>query len=139
MIRDPMVQPATPQQVAAFAARRKISEDVAREELEKLRERQIAARKSDPFTYGYEPPIWYVVKSLMRNPVWSEYERAHIRKRLGADWTAERFAEAMRKRLGFEYPVTKVLVMGSNRSGKTAFSAKLCVQTLREGNKYVTS
>ncbi len=139
MIRDPMVQPATPRQIAAFAAQRKISEDVARQELEKLRERQIAARKSDPYTYGYEPPIWYVVKALMRNPVWSEYERAHIRKRLGADWTAERFAETMRSRLGFQYPVTKVLVMGSNRSGKTDFSAKLCVQTLRAGNKFVTS
>lgn len=137
--RDPLVQPASAAQVAAFAAQRNVSEDKARETLEALRCRQIDARAADPYRYGYEPPIWYVAKALIRNPAWSDYERLQIRKRLGDDWTAEDFAEKMRRRLGFQYPVTRLLVMGSNRSGKTDFSAKLSMQTAREGNKFIGS
>ena len=138
-MRDALIQPATPQQVAAFANQRGMDTNEAQKLLEEMRMRQINRRRSDPYHYGYEPPIWYVVKALIRNPVWSDYERAHIKRRLGADWTAERFADAMRRRLGFAHPVTKTLVMGSNRSGKTDFSAKLCVQTLMLGGKKVVS
>ena len=138
-MRDALIQPATPQQVVAFANQRGMDTNEAQKLLEEMRMRQINRRRSDPYHYGYEPPIWYVVKALIRNPVWSDYERAHIKRRLGADWTAERFADAMRRRLGFAHPVTKTLVMGSNRSGKTDFSAKLCVQTLMLGGKKVVS
>ena len=138
-MRDALVQPATARQVAAYALQRNIDEDAARAALDELRARQIERRRAEPFLYGYEPPIWYVVKAIVRNPVWSAYERAHIRRRLGDDWTAERFADAMRRRLGFAHPVTKILVMGSNRSGKTDFSAKFCVQTLMLGGKKVVS
>ena len=130
-MRDARIQPATPEQVAAFATRKGVSVERAAAELERLREEQIARQQADPYLYGYEPPIWYVVKSLMRNPAWSEYERATIRRRLGADWTAEAFAEKMRRRLGFAHPVTKILIMGSNRAGKTDFSSKLLLQTLQ--------
>ena len=138
-MRDPLTQPATDDQVARFAGSRGISFAEARATLDRLREKQIALRKADPLGAGYEPPIWYVVKSLIRNPVWTDMERAYIRKRLGQEWTAEIFAERMRKRLGFTNPVTKMLVMGSNRSGKTDFSSKLCVETLRQGDKFVCS
>jgi len=139
MTRDAMTQPATAEQAGRLAKLKGISVADAAARLEAARERQIALRRDDPFGCGYEPPIWYVVKAIMRNPEWSEYERAHIRKRLGEEWTAEVFAEKMRKRLGFEHPVTKVLIMGSNRSGKTDFSSKLIIQTLLEGGKKVCS
>lgn len=135
IIRDAFTQPATAAQIAALAVARGMTEQKAASLLADLRERQIAQRKEDPYHYGYEPPIWYVAKALIRNPVWSDYERGHIRKRLGDDWTAEKFAEAMRKRLGFEHPVTKLLIMGSNRSGKTDFASKLTVQTMMLGGK----
>ncbi|MBR1922012.1 MAG: terminase family protein [Kiritimatiellae bacterium] len=138
-MRDALVQPATARQVAAFARQKGIEPNEAQERLEQLRAAQISRRRGDAFHFGYEPPIWFVVKALIRNPCWSDYERAHIRKRLGADWTAERFAEAMRRRLGFAHGVTKALVMGSNRSGKTDFAAKLSVQTLMLGGKKVVS
>ena len=143
-MRDAMTQPATAEQIAAFAAAKNMDEETARRTLADLRERQIAQRRGDPFTYGYEPPIWFVVKALIRNPCWSDYERERIRKigraRFGkTDWAAEDFAEAMRRRLGFGHPVTKALIMGSNRSGKTDFSAKLCMQTVMQGGKKVCS
>lgn len=143
-MRDAMIQPATPRQIAAFAAQKGIDEAKARATLAALRDKQIAQRQGDPYHFGYEPPIWFVAKALIRNPVWSEYERAKI-KRIGQtqfgrqDWTAEEFAEAMRKRLGFQHAVTKLLIMGSNRSSKTDFSAKLCVQTAMLGGKKVCS
>lgn len=134
-MRDAMTQSATAEQVARFAAAKSVGLAEAAATLERLRVAQIERRRANPFLYGYEPPIWYVAKALIRNPVWSDYERAAIRKRLGADWTAERFAEAMRKRLGFAHPVTKLLIMGSNRSGKTDFASKLTVQTMLLGDK----
>ena len=134
-MRDAMTQPATPRQIAAFAEKRGISTAEAAALLDEMRTRQITRRAEDPFSYGYEPPIWYVVKALLRNPVWSDYERTFIRKRLGAEWTADSFADRMRRRLGFAHPVTKVLIMGSNRSGKTDFASKLTVQTLLQGGK----
>ena len=88
-MRDAMTQPATPRQIAAFAEKRGISTAEAAALLYEMRTRQITRRAEDPFSYGYEPPIWYVVKALLRNPVWSDYERTFIRKRLGAEWTVD--------------------------------------------------
>ena len=169
-MRDAMIQPATARQIAAFAGQRGVDERQARATLAALRDKQIDQRQSDPYHYGYEPPIWFVAKALIRNPVWSDYERATIRRmtrgmlnvanvkmlpiantngQLGTGnignigntpgLAAEEFAEAMRRRLGFQHPVTKLLIMGSNRSGKTDFSAKLCVQTAMLGGKKVVS
>jgi len=129
-LRDPRLQPATARQVVQFASSRQIGQQQAAELLEGYRRQQIERQKRDPYTYGYEPPIWYVVKALMRNPAWSDYERRQIAARLGSDWTAERFAERMRRRLGFEHAVTKIQIFGSNRAGKTDFSAKLLMQTM---------
>lgn len=136
-MRDAMVMPATAEQIEEFARSRGITDSAARKQLETLRERQIENRRSDPYTYGYEPPIWFVTKALMRNPCWSEYERVTIRRKTGLD--AETFADRMRRRLGFEHAVTKVLIMGSNRSGKTDFAMKLCVQMAMQGGKKVFS
>ena len=138
-MRDALIQPATAEQVALFARQRGVDAATARTVLERMREKQIRIRQEDPYDYGYEPPIWFVVKALMRNPCWSEYERSQIRRRLGEGWTAEAFAEQMRARLGFKYPVTKILIMGANRSGKTDFSAKLCMQVAKCGKKFVGS
>ena len=143
-MRDAMIQPATPRQIAAFAAQKGIDEAKARATLAALRDKQIAQRQGDPYNFGYEPPIWFVAKALIRNPVWSDYERAKIR-RIGQthfghqSWTAEEFAEAMRRRLGFQHAVTKLLIMGSNRSSKTDFAMKLCVQTAMQGGKKIFS
>ena len=134
-MRDALTQPPTAEQIAAFAAQKGVAADKAAALLAEMRERQIALRRDNPYDFGYEPPIWFVAKALMRNPVWSERERQMIRRRLGKDWTAEEFADRMRRKLGFEHPVTKLLIMGSNRSGKTDFAAKLTVQTMMLGDK----
>ena len=75
-----MVQPATTAQIVAFANSRGIEPNEAQDLLERLRARQIEQRRSDPYNFGYEPPIWYVAKALIRNPCWSDYERAVIRR-----------------------------------------------------------
>ncbi|MBQ2630669.1 MAG: hypothetical protein IJG13_13425 [Kiritimatiellae bacterium] len=134
-MRDALTQPPTAEQIAAFAAQKGVAADKAAALLAEMRERQIALRRDKPYAYGSDPPIWFVAKALMRNPVWSERERQMIRRRLGHCWTAEMFADRMRRKLGFEHPVTKLLIMGSNRSGKTDFAAKLTVQTMMLGDK----
>jgi len=138
-MRDAMSQPASDAQVAAFAQAKGTGIEDARAALEAMREKQIARRLKSPYAYGYEPPIWFVAKALMRNPMWSGYERETIARRYGGRYTAETFAEAMRKKLGFEHAVTRILIMGSNRSGKTDFASKLCMQTLMAGNRFVCS
>ena len=131
MIRDARLQPATAEQVARFAVAKGIDPGRAEKVLEEYREKQIERQKADPFAFGYEPPIWYVVKALMRNPCWSAYERQHVKMSTALE--AEEFAERMRRRLGFEHAVTKIQVFGSNRAGKTDFSAKLLVQMMLAG------
>lgn len=134
-MRDARLQPATPEQVARFAVAKSLDPERAEKLLEGYRADQIARQRDNPFAFGYEPPIWFVAKALIRNPVWSGSERLAIRRRLGDEWTAEAFAERMRSKLGFSHPVTKLLIMGSNRSGKTDFMSKLTVQTMMLGDK----
>ena len=52
-MRDAMIQPATPRQIAAFAAQKGIDEAKARATLAALRDKQIAQRQGDPYHYGY--------------------------------------------------------------------------------------
>ena len=52
-MRDAMVQPATTEQIVAFARARGIEPKEARDLLEKLRARQIAQRHGDPYNFGY--------------------------------------------------------------------------------------
>lgn len=136
-MRDPYTQPATDEQIAAYAAKKGISAAESAAVLDKLRARQIAQRTNDPFNYGFEPPIWYVTKALMRNPCWSPMETAVIKRRVGM--TPEEFAEKMRTKLGFRHPVARILIMGANRSGKTDFASKLCMQTARLDAKTICS
>lgn len=132
MLRDARLQPATPEQIARFAVAKNLDRGKAAEILEQYRLAQIQRQNDDPYSFGYEPPIWYVAKALMRNPCWSAYERDHIRRQVDLD--AETFAERMRKRLGFAHAVTKIQIFGSNRAGKTDFSAKLLVQMMLSDN-----
>ena len=135
MKRDARLQPATPEQVSRFSVARSVPFETAEAELERLRVRQIEAQTEDPFLRGYEPPIWYVVKALVRGLQPSDGEIAHVRRRLGLDWDA--FAERMRTRLGFAHPVSEILIMGANRAGKTDFAAKTIMQTCYLGAKEI--
>lgn len=139
MMRDALSQPAGEAEIAAFAFRNGMTHDAARAALDDMRSRQLALRRADPYNFGYEPPIWFVTKALFRNPYWSDYERHVINKRFGGAMTAEEFARRIRRALGFAAPVTKVLVMGSNRSGKTDFAAKFCVQAMMVPDHLVCS
>ena len=135
MIRDDRLQPATLAQIQAFGRKRGLDDRAAAQYLESLRQRQLKLEKENALVYGYEPPVWYVALALLRNAYWSDQERAYIKRRLGPEWTAEAFADAMRRRLGFAYGVTKLLIMGSNRAAKTDFAAKLLAKAIMQPNR----
>lgn len=83
----------------------------------KRRER-IRLERENPLLYGWEPPIWRVCDAL-----------------LGLDWAipkryGEDYGERMRRALGFEKPVSVLLINGGNRAGKSEYMAKRAMQCL---------
>lgn len=130
-MRDALIQPASLAQIRAFAQRKGVPEEKAREILEKLREQQIKARKADMFSYGYEPPIWLVAKAMFRGDVGSASEKKFVLKRYGMEWPM--LTAKIRSRLGVKTPTGEVIVMGANRAGKTDFCAKFVMQECAKG------
>lgn len=82
------------------------------------REQAIEAEEQDPYRYGYEPPVWYLLDCLY-----------------GFPWVPEADAKRVRERLGFAEPCQVVLVNGGNRAGKSEYAAKRCMRILQEKKK----
>lgn len=83
-------------------------------ELMARRERIIAEEAADPFSKGWEPPIWRVCDALLGFP-WGDQE-----------WNAR-----MRACLGFGKPVSSLLINGGQRGGKSEYAAKREMRMLR--------
>lgn len=133
MLRDAYYMPPTVEQVRKFAAAKGIPEMEAKLRIAAGRERFLTAMREDPYTHGYEPDIWLVVKALFRGVEPTRAQRERVRKILNLEWND--FAERMRRHLGFTKPVGEVLIMGANRSGKTDFASKLAMQLADSGGK----
>lgn len=133
MMRDAYYMPPTVEQVRKFAAAKGIPEMEAKLRIAAGRERFLTAMREDPYTHGYEPDIWLVVKALFRGVEPTRAQRERVRKILNLEWND--FAERMRRHLGFAKPVGEVLIMGANRSGKTDFASKLAMQLADSGGK----
>ena len=132
-MRDAYYMPPTVEQVRKFAAAKGIPEMEAKLRIAAGRERFLTAMREDPYTHGYEPDIWLVVKALFRGVEPTRAQRERVRKILNLEWND--FAERMRRHLGFTKPVGEVLIMGANRSGKTDFASKLAMQLADSGGK----
>lgn len=78
------------------------------------REQAIALEKDAPLEHGWEPPIWLVCDALLGMPWVEEHWAAR-----GWPGTAREF----RERLGFEHPVSVLLIMGGNRGGKSQYAS----------------
>ncbi len=133
MLRDAYYMPPTVEQVRKFASAKGIPEMEAKLRIAAGRERFLTAMREDPYTHGYEPDIWLVVKALFRGVEPTRAQRERVRKILNLEWND--FAERMRRHLGFTKPVGEVLIMGANRSGKTDFASKLAMQFADSGGK----
>ena len=132
-MRDAYYQRATAEMVQRYAAGKGIGLREAATRLEIERKRFLEAMRDDPYTLGYEPDIWLVVKALMRGVPVTAPERGRVKRRTGLE--GEEWAERMRTHLGFRAPVGEVLIMGANRSGKTDFASKLAMQIAEKGGK----
>ena len=131
-VRDEWYQPPTPDQALAYANAKGVDGDWAMKSLREMREKALARTKEDPFRFGFEPPVWFVAKALMRGYRPTARDEKQVRRRAGCGW--EEFAARMRAACGFAAPVAQMVIMGANRSGKTDFAAKTAVQdALREG------
>ncbi len=80
----------------------------------KRREEIIRREKEDPLVYGWEPWIWRVCDALLG------FDRIKGFP-LDAGW-----AEEIRGSMGFEHPVSQLLISGGNRGGKSEYAAKRC-------------
>ena len=122
MREDAWLAPPTLAQIRLVAAERKCTVEQAFEHLARIRERTLDRIQDDPYRYGLEPPIWWVIDALVDFPVCTADTAAAIRARTGLEW--EGFKRAMRRALGFERPVKTLLASGANRSGKTERASK---------------
>lgn len=133
MTRDAIYQPATRAQVEKFAIDNELDFTTAAVRLGQSREKFLAQIRGDPYNYGFEPGIWYVVKALQRGAVVTKQEVAAVRQATGLGW--DEWSDKMRRVLGFTHPVSDVLIMGANRSGKTDFGAKSFLQEADIGQR----
>ena len=129
VLAHPRIMPVGRAEVAQLAHVRGIPVEEAARALNTLRTQMIRAEQHDPLRCGYEPGIWKVADALVGKEVCRDVEFLdHIRDRFGMDWPT--WARAMRRKLGFARPVTMLLVMGGNRSGKSEYAAKRGVEKL---------
>lgn len=134
-MRDAWFQRAGAAAVAEYARRKGIGAEEAAARLERDRERYLEAMRGNAYALGYEPDIWLVAKALMRGAPVTKPERERVERELNMGW--DEFARRMRLHLGFRQPVSELLVMGANRSGKTDFASKLAMQIADGGGKSV--
>lgn len=71
----------------------------------------IRREREDPLRFGWEPPVWRLTDAILG---WGEAEDG----------------QAIRERLRMPEPRDQVLIQGGNRSGKSTYAAKRCVQAL---------
>lgn len=130
-MRDPQLGSVTDAAAEAWARDHHASLARGREVLQKALEYTIGKRADDPFSFGYEPPIWFVASALLRgSPVTDNMRETVARRCNGMTWEA--FCERMCKACGFDRQVDELLIMGANRSGKTDWASKRMVRRLTQ-------
>ncbi|MDH3379955.1 MAG: hypothetical protein OEQ39_23790, partial [Gammaproteobacteria bacterium] len=82
-------------------------------ELHRLRREAIQREKTNPLRYGWEPPIWRVCDAL-----------------LGCKWVDDNWAKSIRSVLGFNKPVSSLMINGGNRGGKSEYASKRMIKLL---------
>jgi len=112
----PVIPEPTREQINRLAARLNISPALAAQMAWTKRQESIRNEKHDPFTFGWEPPIWKVVDALF-----------------GVAWIDQDWAERMRQHLTFKHPVKAVLILGGQRGSKSEYASKRVVKILRSG------
>ena len=80
----------------------------------KVREKLIVREKEDPFSFGWEPPIWTICDYL-----------------LGLPWLDQEVCARYQRALGFDKAVDVLLINGGNRGGKSEYAAKRTMQFLQ--------
>lgn len=92
----------------------------------------IRQEEADPLRYGWEPHIWQVCRAILGLQCYNNAFLRQVQKRLNMNW--DQFAAAMRKHLGFEKPVSVLLILGGNRSSKSEFQSKTASELLHYNN-----
>lgn len=88
----------------------------------------IRKEQQDALRFGWEPDIWQVCRAILGLPCHNNSFLRKIQNRLKLDWPA--FSAAMRAHLGFAKPVSTLLILGGNRSGKSEFGSKVGMEVL---------
>jgi len=126
----PVLPPPSLDQILAEADLGKSTQEEALGRLLARRRQVIDAEKADPFRNGWEPHIWHVCDALLDFDEWCcDAGFTHdLNARLGIGWNE--FKVQMREHLGFQAPISMLLIMGANRASKSEYSAKRGQQVL---------
>jgi hypothetical protein len=120
--------PPTDEEIRTYSIVERVDEQTAEVKLLEDRAAAIAAEKQDPLRIGWEPNVWMVADALLGQPCENPHWDAECRRRWGM--SADAAGEKLRVKLGFHRPVTNLLIMGANRSGKSEYTAKLGVRVM---------
>ena len=127
-----------PGQAEDYAGRMGLSVEDGWVKLIELREQAIRNEREAPYEFGWEPPIWNVIRALVG---WRLRETRDAQRALGrlqeenAKATMFDLAARIREACGFERAVTSLLILGGNRGGKTTVGTRICMEVLREIEK----
>jgi hypothetical protein len=124
----PILPAPSMQEILAESSLRECTQEQAFMRLLKLRQNVIEAETADPLRCGWEPPIWIVCDCLIDWEWVNPATERMIQRRFGLSW--QQFKQAMRKKLGFSHPARMLLILGGNRSGKSEYAAKRCMEML---------
>jgi hypothetical protein len=116
-------------EIQAEAWRGRCSAEVAAERLLRMRNEAIRAEALDPIRFGWEPDIWKVCDALLDWPRCEDQGfLRRVRERTGMDWGG--WSAGIRKALGFRERIWMLLILGGQRSAKSTYAAKRCVQQM---------
>lgn len=125
-MRDAYYQPVSEEVVAAEAKTRGVELEAMRGAFARSREKMLKEMRANPYRNGFVPPVWLIVKAVLRGEPVSEQDLEIVKKGTGLDWLEWR--DKILAALGLRRQVKELLIMGANRSGKTDYAARTAVE-----------
>ena len=108
--------------------------DVVREILA-ARARVMELAKEDPYRFGFEPDVWLVARAMMGLQRVPNVVLRRLAERTGLEhadvWRT--WSDGVCGALGLRTPVTELMLLGANSSGKTDFAAKVVNEVALDG------
>lgn len=125
--------------IRAYSQEKGLEHNAALARLVRMREAVISRSRLDPYRYSFEPDMWLVARALLGRTFVQESVRNSIAQRTGMDAAVcwETWRDGVLNAFGLSAPVTELLILGGNGTGKTDFASKLAHEVANSGAKKI--